>query len=668
MGSSTTPVNGLPPLPPGAKLSTAPPASSPSALPPLPPGATLTGAQPTANQNNAQAGGQAAPLNGFERMNDALGDAGTHFARGVGKDAVGMVEELSSLIGRYSPLAPQTNAAPTAAGDSPLDKVTPMIRQVVSKYLPSLAGDPQGYAEKTGAAASQLLQFAYGEGEARKMIEGMSFADKLSEGGKIAKMLEKYPNLARYAHLAPAVAKTAAASGAAGTGVAVAHGAGPAEALEQGAMAAGTAGLTEGVLGGVGAARENVARYQTAPKVLAEKTAAAQTAGEAKTAAMRLERQAEAQGKIKNIAQDAVRGSVGRINEARTPITVDTTIPAREGADTISEGIAIPASTVGEISGPGKTVGPNFEPINADAAAQNVGSFKDAADQVEAAAKPVYNKIDAATDGQFWKLKNQIRKGYATGDRDMVMQGTQGLDELLKQPLPGVNGTDYRAAKTAFHDSKILDRLHSVVEGSFNGISEEDAASTGIARELNVGQKNGTLRSRLGKFIDNPPKGMDRPALERVIGPDGVKGLYTASHLTSTPELAAKTKEIAEETAKEVQRLTQQNAAQFPAPAFAKGGNDFGHLTGTGVAGGIAGHMLGMGYEGGASAALSARYVLRKMVMDPAVGDMMKYAVDYGANPQRAAKTIAALITAEMQSQQEPENPEDNSNSGEEEK
>jgi len=643
MGASATPVAGLPPLPPGAKLSSAPPPPDPNALPPLPPGAKLAGASaattPPQNQNDSNPA-QPGILQRVQSAADSVDAVGDSVARGMGKDAVGMVEELSSLFGR-SVMSP--HATTTPAGDSSNDHITPAIRSIVAKYAPSLQGDPEGFAEHVGASASQLLQFAYGEGEARKMMEGMSFADKLAESGKIAKVLEKYPNLAKYVTVAGQAGKSAATNAAAGAGVAAAHGASPTEALEQGAVAGGTAGLTEGLLGGIGAARANVERFQTAPKVLAEKTAAAETAGEAKTAAMRLERQAQAQGTIKNVAQDAVKGSIGRINEMReTPL-------------------AITGEPTGEA--------PNFEPINVDAAAAGVGSFKDAADQVEAAAKPVYDKIDQATDGQFWKLKNQIRKGYATGDRDAVMAGTQGLDKLLSQPLPGVDGTDYRAAKTAFHDGKILDRLHAVVEGAFNGISEGDAAATGIPRALKGGQTQGALQTRLGKFLDNPPRGMDRANLERVIGPDGVKNLYTASHLTSTPELAAKTKEIAEETAKEVQRLTEENAAQFPAPAFAKGGNSFGHLTGTGIAGGVVGHMTGMGYEGGAAAALGARFVLRQMVMNPAVGDMMKYAVDYGANPQRAAKTIAALITAGMQGQkgsgQNPENPEDNGNSGE---
>lgn len=587
--------------------------------------------------------------------------------------------------------------ADLVTGNNP--NVTHVGREAVKAFLeehaPGITTAPIGASQERGAMVGSIGEFATGEAG----LEGMTGLEKLSkslpwlvEGGNYAEKVKAAEPILKVAAAHPRIAATLIAglqSGTVGTAQAALHGASPTEALEAGAAAAGTAAAVRGAGEGFANAREAAvgretaaAAHEGAPVVQAERTAA-----------MTAERQVTAQGQVKDVAQQATQDALDRLNAARTPQTVTTpgaSVPARAGADSIDEGIRaqnarrelgsmantipdrlLPRNPIVEEIGPRAalvpnrvwdevgnpapletTEAPNFEPVDSAAHAGQVNSFGSAAETVRAAADPVYKKIDTATGGQFAKLQKARAAGFAVKDYAKVAQSDDAIDELLRSKPKDVSPEDYAAAKSAWRDSKVLDRLHSATEGAFNGISEEMAAQPGTGPRLLRGgdSQAGSLQKRIGSLLKNPKDAAD---VKRVIGDEGVANLYRASHLVSTPELRAQTQQIAEAVAKE-----------FPAPAkphpVAQALKDSVIGAGTGAVLNYAtgGHLpAGMSEAAGAGLANGTRFVLRKMVMSPAVGKAMEYAVRNKVTPQLAGAMVAAIIRKEQPEQEEQAQP-----------
>ncbi len=471
-----------------------------------------------------------------------------------------------------------------------------------------------------GENVAELLVPVLGEegaaakGATRVAGQAATFGDKAAATAKLAKFLEQNPRLAQLAAVGARAVK-AAATGAvknpalAGGQTFVKTGGDTGAAGEAAAGGAVTGGVLEGVGAGVGAARAAAtstaaardaaqAAYEASPQVLAERTAA-----------MKAARQATAQQMVKDTAKGATRGVIDRMNEAMQPPLAITGEPLSEA---------------------------NFQPIDADAAAARTHSFGDAADEAAAAAKPVYDKLDAATGGEFTKLKNARSAAYRSGNAANYRQATNAIDDLLKKTPEGVTPAEFAGAKSAWKDERDLDRIHNAVEGAFNGITEEMAAQPGTsARELKGGQSTGALQSRIGTLLRGK-NALGEERIRELLGPEGMAGLYRASHLTSTPELRKATQELADAVAKEFPK---------PEPAAKPGVRGLvGHMTGSGLAAGAISHAAGTPYYETLAGVEAARYVLHQVVTNPAIGRMFEYAVDYGASPQNAAKTIAAMI------------------------
>lgn len=559
------------------------------------------------------------------------------------------------------------------------------VKDFLEAHAPGITNAPIGTAQERGATVGTMGEFAAGEaglGQLTKtlpwLVEGGNYADKLKVVQPLLKAAAEHPRLA-------AVIQAGLESGTVGAGQAAVHGASPTEALTAGAETGGAAALVRGAGEGFAEAREAAAGRETA--AAAHEAAPAVTAE--RTAAMNAERQATAQGQVKDVAQQATHDALDRLNAARTPTTVETpgaSVAARPGASSIDEGIRgqqirdqlgsaaatipdrllparnpivdeighraalVPGRLWDEVGNPAPvstTQAPTFEPVDAAAHAGQVNSFGDAAETLRTAADPVYKKIDTATGGQFAKLQTQRAAGYAAKDYAKVAESDDAIDELLRQKPKDVTPEDYAAAKSAWRDSKVLDRLHSATEGAFNNISEEQAARSGNPRLLKGGDgQAGALQKRIGSLLKKPS---DQADVERVIGKEGVTNLYRASHLVSTPELRAQTQAIAEAVAKE-----------FPAPAeehpVARALKDsvVGGATGTILNYATGGHLpTAVGAAAGTALANGTRYVMRKMVMSPAVGAAMDYAVRNKVTPKVAAGMIAGLIRKEQPAQEE---------------
>lgn len=539
---------------------------------------------------------------------------------------------------------------------------------------------PVGTGGGAGEAAVGAGEFLVGDKELQYLGEGLTglvkganYAEKLKIVQPILKVAADHPHVAR-------TLITALRNATVGGTQAVLHGEDLPTAAKTAAVTGIVGGATEGATEGLAAARETAAKaaetaaaHEAAPAVLDERTAA-----------MVADRQATAQGQVKDVARQATEDALNRLNAARTPTTVTTppaTVAAREGADTIDEGIRaqnarqqlgsmaatvpdrlLPRNPIVEEIGhraalvPGRlwdevgnaasaetTVPPTFEPVDAQAHAAEVNSFGDGAEKLRAAADPVYKKIDTATGGQFAELQADRAAGYRTNDPAKIAKAEDGIDAMFAKKPAGISAEDYAAAKSAWRDSKVLDKLHSATEGAFNNISEEYAANPNTSQRLlkSGDSGGGTLQKRIGTLMAKPKMAAD---VERVIGKEGVTNLYRASHLVSTPELRAETQRLAEEVAK-----------QFPAPKApnetAAAVTRVGARTLGGGAGVAMGHVLGVPsvIAGPAGAAVPdvARYVLRKMVTSPRIGQLMEFAIKSKVAPKVAAGLIAGEIQRE---------------------
>jgi hypothetical protein len=635
----------------------------------------------------------------YNAGNLGVGQVPAEFFAGIGKT---LQNHIGGAIQLYQK-EQSTEHAPQAwamqklglGKDVPAEREQQMLKEAADWLKQN--SDTHGFWEGAGGVGenigellgpAELMKLAEAPAAAAKgaqTVEGLTSAQKLQQGAKVAALLKAHPVVDRLVGIGLRALKMGAETGTtAGAQTLVDTGGDTRQAAE--AAAAGAAG--GGVLG-------TVAETVTAARAAAAARAAQAAAHEAapaveaeRTAAMLADRQARAQRGIKDVVRDATENALNRLNEARRPTTrvvPGETVPARAGAGTISEDLAakgaagktgstastVPASVVpknpiieelgsqaatipgriwDEVSGAATehTTPPNFAPVNAQAIAADTNSFGHGAEKIREAAQPVYDTLDQATGGQFAKLQKARATAYKANDFAKVESTENAIDELLSKKPDQVNAQDYATARSAWRDSKILDRLHAVTEGAFNGISEEMASQPGTgARLLRSGTKEGgSLQTRLGAFLRSEKNIREA---QMVIGPDGVANLYRASHLVSNPETAKATKAIAEEVAK-----------QFPAPKPPGIGRKVVDTV-AGAAGGAAAagaaHAVGVpawaaypaGAAGGVGVAEGARFVLRRMLTSPKVGQLMEYAVQNRVPAKMAAGLISAQIQREQQ-------------------
>jgi hypothetical protein len=470
-------------------------------------------------------------------------------------------------------------------------------------------------AEEAGKFIESASEFLMGD----EALQGLSYVDKVKKVLPALKVLEKSPILAK-------AVDAAIQQGTVGTVQAAAHGASPTEALTTGALTGATGGTLRAAGEGVGAALDSRAANAAAES----DRAAAQTAyenvkpvTEQRTQAMVANRQAAAQQGVKDVVKDSAQRMANRVNEAMQPPLGVTGYPV-EGAD--------------------------FQPIDTQALAQRVNSFGDLAQETRDAVTPIANKLDEASGGQLSKLQADRAAAFKAGDREAADQADSKINDLVAANRDVVTPEQYKAFRSSYSDSKVLDDLHRATESSFNGLSEDLAAQPGTGtRKL----RGTPYQNALGKFLQN--NGDTR--IEKIIGPDGLANLHRAANLVSTPELKSAT-----------QKLAAEVAAEFPKPAApAKPTMNetvkkitSQMATGAGV-GALVSHATGLPHfvtePIGAAAAAPARYVLQKMVTSPRIGQMMDYAVRNNVTPKLAAGLIAAEIQKQDAQGQASQNP-----------
>ncbi len=174
---------------------------------------------------------------------------------------------------------------------------------------------------------------------------------------------------------------------------------------------------------------------------------------------------------------------------------------------------------------------PNFQPIDSAAEVQDVRSFGDAAKKIRQHAAPIFARFDTATGGEYTRLRGILDDAYKQEDYSLVHKTEDAIDGLFDQTSGKVDRTDFKAAKSAWRSSKMLDAVHSAVSRSFNIADESLAADADAWRGINGG--------KLMNGINRLTERYGRAPLENIIGKDGLTGLTKIAALTQSPQRAA---------------------------------------------------------------------------------------------------------------------------------
>lgn len=266
---------------------------------------------------------------------------------------------------------------------------------------------------------------------------------------------------------------------------------------------------------------------------------------------------------------------------------------------------------------------PNFQPIDSTRAASSVGHFGEAEDQLQNAAKPIYQKIDEATDGEFGKLNKARTAAAKRGDFTAKYEIEDKLDKLIADS-GAISPAERQQATRLWATSKVLGGFNDVIDRAAN---VDDAYSSQVAggRILSGTKLQNGLQGMIRKY------GIER--LENVVGKDGMENMTRMADLLKTQPQS---------------KIRQMSANIYHNLAHGK----IGAAIGIGI-----GQHFG-GYEGAVGGAMAGahaeRLMLRYIATNPQVGKLFDYAVRNDVTP----KVAAGLIAAEIQREHPTEKPE----------
>lgn len=391
--------------------------------------------------------------------------------------------------------------------------------------------EPTNGAQKAGGVLENVLEFMSGEGE----LKALSTGEKLKKLGVVAEFLEKHPSLmklvgpalrqgtARAAQAAefleehPRIAQlsgTALRQGTVGAAQAAVHG--DPHPIETGIETGVTGSALEGIGGGVSNKLKSLAEEISPKYVNIADESIPMLASQEQGASDLAKKSAniESEPAIKKRQQEGVHYAVGNI--------------ATDAANSV-------------LSKFGQSV-------------DSVGSFGDAAKKLRDAAKPVFQRLDELSDNEYSGLKGQMdaaRKvmrspsSYeAQIDAQSKFNDAQNrIDKLFTKYGDQVGAEDLKNAQSAWKTSKVLDKIHNAVEGSFN-VPKDVADRTGLNRELSGNKLNARLHTLLDKIPDQ---------VYGAIGQEGVDNLHLLADLTSTTDKAGALNRGIDAIAKEMQ-------------------------------------------------------------------------------------------------------------------
>lgn len=265
---------------------------------------------------------------------------------------------------------------------------------------------------------------------------------------------------------------------------------------------------------------------------------------------------------------------------------------------------------------------PNFAPIDSARAAANVGHFGEAEDQLQQAAKPIYQKIDAATDGQFGKLNKMRGAAAKRGDFTAKYDYEDQIDKLIEDS-GAITPAEKAQATKLWSTSKVLGGFNDVIDRAAN-VNDRYASQVAGGRSISGTKLQNGLQSLITRY------GTSR--LESVVGQDGMENMTRMADLLKTQPQS------------KIQGLSLNIYHNLVH-------GKVGAAIGIGI-----GHHLG-GYEGALAGSIAGsqaeRAILRYVATNPRVGQLFDYAVRNDVTPKVATGLIAAEIQRERDEQKQ---------------
>lgn len=266
---------------------------------------------------------------------------------------------------------------------------------------------------------------------------------------------------------------------------------------------------------------------------------------------------------------------------------------------------------------------PNFTPLNPLVGAQSVQTFGDAADQLQNAARPIYQKLDEISDGEFGRINRERAAAGKRGDYTKQYE-LEGQIKAMIDGSPNITHAERAQATQLWSKSMVLDGLHDAVEHAAN-VNEKYASQVAGGRVLSGVR----LQNGLNRLIKQ--YGQDR--IEGVIGKDGMENMTRMADLLNTPK----------------------GASGFKGMSMSVMHNLMHGKVG-GAAGAFLGHHLG-GWEGAVAGsyagAQAERWLLQQAATNPHIGQLVDYAVRNNVTPKVAAGLISSAIIQDNQPPQQ---------------
>jgi tetratricopeptide (TPR) repeat protein len=301
-------------------------------------------------------------------------------------------------------------------------------------------------AQHLGAGAEGILEFLAGD----EALKGLALADKLGLAQKVVKLAASHPSMAKLIEAGLNAVRT----GTVGTAQGLAHGESTGEALTSGAVAGGTGAVLETAAEGVKALSPTVKKI----------------AGESVPV------RASQESKLADVAETAAP------TKSLQKFDVEQTQPGARRA-------------IGNVATEAKNLANSrMVAADADAALQklrnlstNATDVKDAATQIKAQPKPVFEKLDELTKDQEMKFSDwqkQERSAYRRGDFEAVQKAKAAQEKILDTFKDQFDPNDLQNAKdpnlpvvrTLLAWAYAMKRMYPQALAEFDKISDQDKA------------------------------------------------------------------------------------------------------------------------------------------------------------------------------------------------
>jgi hypothetical protein len=418
---------------------------------------------------------------------------------------------------------------------------------------------PEGVGEHVGFIGENIMEFFAGD----EALKALSLAEKFQLAAKLTKLAESNPAIAKLIGAGLRATRTGVVSGA----QEAAHGGDTGDIL----TAAGTGFLTH--TGSEGLGELSKLAKPVVKKIAGEALETAPKWRGAGTAAKLAESNQEpAKQVIANVAHDTAEPIVQKFGQK---------------------------------------------------APETITSFRDAAQAVESAAKPVFQKLDTLSNGEFQAASNELKSANqiarrATSVADLrdaekaAADAQAKIDKLFESSEGKIAPEDLQNAKNAWKSKITLERLHQSIDKTFD-MPQSASDISGAERTLDLTKLGGRLNTAFSRI----PK----QDLETVLGKEGTSSLFELAKLGANPERA---------------KTLGQIAMQIGS-----------HLS-TGGAGVLVGGALGHAIPGG-SVALGLHY----LAVHPEAGALVAKAVSKGMNPKAVVPAVIRILDSQREQEQQ---------------